>query len=110
MRAHACCSHPRKGEKTIDAANRRTQEELWINCDLDEWASFIYHADCGNNLTEYEHDTIYTWILNQENIPFNTEEVMNIKRITIQDLKASLSKHPELYTPRFHEITKILRK
>lgn len=110
LRANACCSHPRPWENTIDAAQRRTVEELGITCNLKEWVSFIYHADCGNNLVEYEHDTIYTWICNEENIPFNTAEVMDIKRISVQNLKASLVKNPELYTPRFHEIAHILRK
>ena len=110
LRANACCSHPRKGENTIDAAHRRTEEELWINCNLNEWTSFIYNADCGNNLVEYEHDTIYTWVIDQKEMPFNIEEIMNIKRINVQELKSSVSKNPELYTPRFHEIAKILRK
>ena len=110
LRANACCSHPRKWENTIDAAHRRTQEELWITCDLYEWASFIYHADCGNNLIEYEYDTIYMWTIDQNDIQFNTAEVMNIKRITLQNLKSSLVENSELYTPRFHEIAKILRK
>ena len=110
LRANACCSHPRIWELTIDAANRRTREELWIKCNLNEWESFIYHADCGNNLVEYEYDTIYTWVIEQKNIAFNTAEVLNIKRITVQNLKSSLSKNPKLYTPRFHEIANILRK
>gem|GEM_PF-4178818 len=35
---------------------------------------------------------------------------MNTKWISIIDLKESMNKNPENYTPRFHEIAKILRK
>lgn len=110
LRANSCCSHPRKWELTIDAAKRRTQEELWIACNLNEWASFVYRADCGNNLTEHEHDTIFTGTIETNEIPFNKDEVMDIKRISIPNLKASLESEPQLYTPRFHQIAKILRK
>ncbi len=109
LQANACCSHPRIGEFTIDAAHRRTQEELWISCDLEEWASFIYHADCWNNLVEYEYDTIFEWSIESDEIPFNREEVMSTKRMNIKELKASLQKNPEHYTPRFHKIANILR-
>ncbi|MBP7511947.1 MAG: NUDIX domain-containing protein, partial [Bacteroidia bacterium] len=31
---NACCSHPRPGESTIDAAHRRLGEELGFDCEL----------------------------------------------------------------------------
>jgi len=110
LRANSCCSHPRKWESTLNAAQRRTQEELGVSCDLVEGESFIYHADCGNNLVEYEYDTIFEWTIDIEKIPFNSEEVMNIKWVNIEELKASMERYPELYTPRFHEIAKVLWK
>jgi isopentenyl-diphosphate delta-isomerase len=110
LRANSCCSHPRQWEQTIDAAKRRIQEELGIICDLHEGQSFIYNADCGNNLVEYEYDTIFEWRTEISTIPFNTDEVMDTKWIQIDELKQSMKDHPEQYTPRFHEIAKILRK
>lgn len=107
---NTCCSHPRPGENTLDAAHRRLQEELWFDCDLKEGESFVYQAACGNNLTEYEHDTIFHGQLNIDNIPFNTDEVMAIKRISLIDLKADMYRQPDSYTPRFHEIANILWK
>lgn len=110
LRANSCCSHPRKGESTLDAAHRRTEEELGIICDLHEGQSFIYHADCGNNLVEHEYDTIFEWTIDIDKILYNPEEVMNTTWINKDELKKSMNKNPENYTPRFHEIAKILRK
>ncbi len=31
---NACCSHPRKGEATIDAAHRRLEEEMGFDCEV----------------------------------------------------------------------------
>ena len=32
--SNACCSHPRKGERTEEAAHRRLLEELGFDCEL----------------------------------------------------------------------------
>ena len=31
---NTCCSHPRENENTLDAANRRLQEEMGVSCKL----------------------------------------------------------------------------
>ena len=41
---NTCCSHPRNGETTIQAANRRLMEEMGMSCVLTEEFSFIYKA------------------------------------------------------------------
>ena len=41
---NTCCSHPRLGEETIDAANRRLMEEMGMECDLQYGFNFIYKA------------------------------------------------------------------
>jgi len=33
---NTCCSHPRKGESTIEAAHRRLKEEMGFDCDFEE--------------------------------------------------------------------------
>ena len=45
--ANSCCSHPRHGENTDDAAIRRIQEELGVNCELQYLYKFVYHAEFG---------------------------------------------------------------
>src|SRR6187402_540851 len=51
---NACCSHPRPGEKTEEAARRRLKEELGFETPLTEIFDFIYKAEFINGLEEYE--------------------------------------------------------
>src|SRR3954465_4714812 len=39
---NACCSHPRSGELTLDAATRRLKEEMGIATHLDKIFDFVY--------------------------------------------------------------------
>ena len=55
---NACCSHPRKGERTRDAVIRRAKEELGIEVDPYEVFHFTYYEDFGD-LAEYELDHVY---------------------------------------------------
>src|SRR5262245_255370 len=50
---NACCSHPRPGEKTEEAAERRLKEELGFQTPLTEIFDFIYQAEFVNGLAEY---------------------------------------------------------
>ena len=53
------CSHPREGEATIDAAHRRIVEEMGMDCEFKEAFSFLYKADVGQGLTEFEYDHVF---------------------------------------------------
>ena len=55
---NTCCSHPRNGETTIQAANRRLKEEMGMSCALIEEFSFIYKAKLDNDLYEHELDHV----------------------------------------------------
>ena|SRR5436190_4252503 len=57
---NACCSHPRPGEGTGEAAQRRLMEEMGLNTDLEFRTSFVYRAQFTNGLTEHEFDHVYT--------------------------------------------------
>src|SRR5262245_33045309 len=41
---NACCSHPRPGESTLDAAQRRLKEELGFETPLHKIFDFTYKA------------------------------------------------------------------
>src|SRR5688572_17566304 len=57
---NACCSHPRPGEETIDAARRRVREELGIDVALTHAFGFVYRAeDPTSGLTEHEYDHVF---------------------------------------------------
>jgi len=72
--SNACCSHPRPGEKTSLAADRRLKEELGIECLLKKEGQFTYKAtDEVSGLTEHEFDFIFIGKYSEE-IPFNKKD------------------------------------
>ncbi|HNK86555.1 MAG TPA: isopentenyl-diphosphate Delta-isomerase, partial [Flavobacteriales bacterium] len=56
---NSCCGHPRPGEPTMKAAQRRLHEELGIRCELTEEFTFSYRAEFGNGLIEHELDHVF---------------------------------------------------
>lgn len=56
---NTCCSHPRPGEGTIEAGERRLWEEMGIRVPLREAGVFTYRAvDPESGLTEHEIDHV----------------------------------------------------
>lgn len=102
---NTCCSHPRPGEQTIDAAHRRLQEEMGFDCQLQQKFYFIYKAPFENGLTEHELDFIYTGTFDGEP-EINPDEVQQYKWISITDLNNDIRLHPERYTAWFNIILK----
>src|SRR5450830_1172135 len=51
---NTCCSHPRPGERAIDATIRRLAEEMGISCPLAFIFSMNYRAEVSNGLVEDE--------------------------------------------------------
>jgi isopentenyl-diphosphate delta-isomerase len=51
---NTCCSHPRPGEATIEAARRRLGEEMGFTCELTFLFSTHYRADVSRGLIEDE--------------------------------------------------------
>lgn len=97
---NTCCSHPRPGESTIDAAHRRLLEEMGFDCELDWKFSFIYKAPFDNGLTEHEFDHVFFGSFNHDPI-INPEEVDSWKWIKMDDLMEDVKKNPEDYTVWF---------
>ena len=58
--ANTCCSHPRPGEATGAAAQRRLHEEMGIACELTHAVTFTYRADVAAGLVEHEVDHVFT--------------------------------------------------
>src|SRR6476661_8190145 len=54
--SNACCSHPQPGEQTKAAAQRRLQEEMGFDTQLQEIFEFIYQVQMENGLIEHEFD------------------------------------------------------
>lgn len=98
---NACCSHPRPGENTIDAAHRRLQEELGFSTSLKKAFSFSYKAPFDNGLTEYEFDHVFVGSFNGKIIP-EKAEVQDFCYKKMEDISSSLVSHPQKYTAWFH--------
>lgn len=97
---NTCCSHPRQGEKTNEAAHRRMIEEMGFDCDFEEAFSFIYKADVGGGLTEHEFDHVF--IGYSETKPkVNNEEVNEWKYMSMKDIRDDMDKKSENYTRWF---------
>ena len=97
---NTCCSHPRPGEHTHDAANRRLVEEMGMVCTLKEQFSFIYKAKLDNDLFEHELDHVF--IGHSNDTPhLNTDEAVAFKWISLMELKKDIQNSPEKYTVWF---------
>ncbi|MFA6149954.1 MAG: isopentenyl-diphosphate Delta-isomerase [Chitinophagaceae bacterium] len=97
---NACCTHPAPGEPVEEAAIRRLQEEMGLSCSLTYAFNFIYKAELGNGLTEYEFDHVFYGFSNDAPA-INEDEVCAYKYISMHDLKTDLNKHPDHYTAWF---------
>lgn len=98
---NACCSHPKPGEATLAAAQRRLQEELGFITALEKVFHFTYKASFDNGLTEHEFDHVFVGHYNDEISP-NADEVKDIAFISMDEILQSLKDEPAKYTAWFH--------
>lgn len=103
---NACCSHPRPGEKVLEAARRRLHEELGINTPLKKFGAITYSFyDAESKLTEHEFDHIITGTYSG-NFHLNPAEVQKVRWISLKALVIELKKQPSRFTPWFSAIMK----
>lgn len=94
---NTCCSHPRPGESNEEAAHRRLNEEMGMNCELAYAFNFTYKAEFSEGIEEHEFDHVYYGISDELPV-INTEEVSDFRYITIADLTKDIELYPERYT------------
>lgn len=102
---NAVCSHPRSNETYLEGAKRRMKEELGIEAELSPKFHFIYKADVGQNLWEHELDHVFTGDFNGE-FEMNSEEVSDVRYITMENLEKEMRENPEHFTEWFKIILK----
>jgi len=100
---NTCCSHQRNGESNIEAGKRRLQEEMGFIVDLEESISFIYKAPFDNGLTEHEYDHVLIGKYNNEP-KINPNEAASWKWMPLEEVRADILRHPEIYTEWFKVI------
>ena len=99
--ANACCTHPEWGEDPAECARRRLREELGIDAPvLIERDRVEYRADVGGGLTEHECVTLFLVEANAGlQMAPNPDEVMDVRWVSLDDLRAEIGSAPEDFTP-----------
>ena len=97
---NTCCSHPREGEDTLDAANRRLDEEMGIKTSLRKVYNFIYKAELDNQLTEHEFDHVFYGVCDNDPI-LNKDEAEDFKWVDMETLNNDIMKNEDNYTVWF---------
>jgi len=97
---NSCCSHPKPGESLVNAASRRLQEELELQCPLNYAFSFKYMVHFNNGLTEHELDHVF--IGQTDDLPkINKTEIAEWKYAKCEDIQNDMEANPESYTEWF---------
>ena len=97
---NTCCSHPRENEIVLDAAARRLQEEMGMQCELKPIFSFVYKAQFENGLTEHEYDHVF--VGQSDQLPkLDAEEVEDYRYIGLEELHKEIKVSPQNFTPWF---------
>ena len=97
---NSCCSHPRLGEATQDAAHRRTLEELGVQCDLQYLYKFVYQAEFGDIGSEYENCSVFAGYFDGK-LDINPEEISATRYLTPDELSTDIENNGDIYTPWF---------
>jgi len=100
---NTCCSHPRPGERAIDAAVRRLAEEMGIVCPLVYMFSMNYRAEVSNNLVEHEIVHVFGGHFSGAPAP-NPIEVSDWCWKPFSEVESDVDERPENYTVWFRKI------
>ncbi len=100
--ANACCSHPRPGEPLVRAVERRTLEELGIECRPEPIGSFVYRAgDPVSGLVEHEFDHVFESLTDTDPSP-DPAEVMDWRWVAAEDLATMVDTGDPTLAPWVH--------
>jgi isopentenyl-diphosphate delta-isomerase len=97
---NTCCSHPRPGEPTADAAQRRLREEMGLRCELEPTFTFIYRVELDDGLWEHELDHVFVGRTDQEPVP-DPGEVEGWRWSEVDQVAREVEEHPERFTVWF---------
>jgi len=94
---NTCCGHPRPGEKSMDAARRRLNEEMGMDCPLVYRFKFTYKVGLDNGLTENEIDHVFFGISDELPI-LEPTEACGYEYADINNLERELTTRPGIYS------------
>jgi isopentenyl-diphosphate delta-isomerase len=99
--SNACCSHPRPGEQTPEAARRRLREELGFSVPLKEVGNLRYRAvDPRSELIEHEYLHVFEGTFAGESRP-NPDEVGAYRWMRPSRVLRCVARRPDIFTPWF---------
>ncbi len=98
--SNATCGHPRPGEGTKEAAQRRLKEEMGFDCELQDVLQFTYKVKLDKGLWEHEFDHTFKGMYEGKVHP-NPEEADDFKWVSWEDILEDVKEHPEQYTEWF---------
>ena len=94
--ANSCCGHPRPGELTRSAAERRLGEELGATTRLQFGFRAHYEVKFGNGLSENEIVYVYFGCC-PARLELNPDEVASTTWMSFYDLKHDAGHNPDKY-------------
>lgn len=94
--ANTCCGHPRPGEPTGAAAERRLQEETGLRLKLTFGFKSRYIAYLDNEMIENEIPHLYFGRTSAQPM-LNPEEVQAVRWVSLERLAEEVSQSPEQY-------------
>ncbi|MBI5114732.1 isopentenyl-diphosphate Delta-isomerase [Rhodoplanes serenus] len=98
--ANTCCSHPRPGETTLAAAQRRLPEEMGFTCPLQPLFTTHYRATLENGFIEDELVHVFGGIWDGPVAPA-PDEVSEFAWVPFDRLAADQAAHPDAYAVWF---------
>jgi len=96
--ANSCFSHPRWGEEIADAADRRLQQELGLQAQLQFLYKFEYAAQYQNLGSEHELCSVFVGTCDAPP-QVNANEIASWRWVDQAELTQALQQEPEHYTP-----------
>ena len=99
---NTCCSHPRPGEATHDAALRRLAEEMGFSCPLTHLFTAHYRASVSDELIEDEVVHVFGGRFDGTPDP-DPHEVAAWRWISPDELAGDIDHQPQNYTVWFRE-------
>jgi isopentenyl-diphosphate delta-isomerase len=98
--SNSCCTHPMPGERTIDAAHRRLQQEMGFDCPLKKLFTFNYQAGWSEQFYEKELDHVFIGQY-EGDVQIDPNEADAFRWMSIAALTSDIAARPSHYTPWF---------
>ncbi|MDA9369546.1 isopentenyl-diphosphate delta-isomerase [Amylibacter sp.] len=97
---NTCCTHPYWNENTNTSALRRLEEELGMkNINLTKRNTVEYRSEVPPDLIEHEVVDIFVGKCKSNHpIEINPNEVLEIKWLSLRQIKEDIKQYPETYT------------